>query len=237
MIRVVLAAVLLAGTAGAYPPPPKEKPEDPPPPVAQEHWQKSINNLKQIGLACHNYHDANGAFPADVLGKDGKPVLSWRVAILPFLDHGDLYKQFKLDEAWDGPTNRPLLEKLPTVFAPVRVTAKKGLTFYQGFAGPDAVFDPKNRNVKIHAIADGSSVTALVVEAGVPVKWTKPADLAFDPAKGLSKLGGQLDGDFAMLFCDGHVGRVRKDFDAAMMKLIVQKSDGHPVDTNAIAKR
>ena len=76
----------------------------------------STNNLKQIALALHNYADANrGKLPGDVLDKTGKPLLSWRVLLLPYLEQNDLYKQFKLDEPWDSKNNRPLLEKMPKV--------------------------------------------------------------------------------------------------------------------------
>jgi Protein of unknown function (DUF1559) len=54
--------------------------EDPPPINA------SKNNLKQIVLAFHNYNESNNQFPGDILDKDGKPLLSWHVAILPFLE-------------------------------------------------------------------------------------------------------------------------------------------------------
>ena len=65
-----------------------------------------MNNLKQIGLALHMYHDVNGKFPTNVYGPKGEPLLSWRVHLLPFLEEDGLYKQFKMDEAWDGPTNK-----------------------------------------------------------------------------------------------------------------------------------
>ena len=59
------------------------------------------NNLKQIGLAMHNYHSVNNAFPMPaIVDKDGKPLLSWRVAILPFIERGELYNKFHTDEPW-----------------------------------------------------------------------------------------------------------------------------------------
>src|SRR5262249_4640699 len=61
--------------------------------------RRSQNNLKMIGLALHNHHDVNNAFPAPAIySKDGKALLSWRVAILPYLEQDNLYKQFRLDE-------------------------------------------------------------------------------------------------------------------------------------------
>src|ERR1700731_3796855 len=75
------------------------------------------NNLKQIGLAFHNYHSANNAFPrAAITDKQGKPVLSWRVAILPYIEQQELYKKFKRDEPWDSPHNKALLKEVPTTY-------------------------------------------------------------------------------------------------------------------------
>ena len=76
------------------------------------------NNLKQIGLAMHNYASANGAFPpAAIYDANGKPLLSWRVLILPYLEQDSLYKQFHLAEPWDSPHNkRTLLAQVPPLF-------------------------------------------------------------------------------------------------------------------------
>ena len=77
-----------------------------------------INNLKQIGLALHNYHTKHDTFPpAYSRGKDGKPLLSWRVLVLPFLGEQALYDQFHLDEAWDSPHNRTLISKMPAAYS------------------------------------------------------------------------------------------------------------------------
>ena len=97
-----------------------------------------MNNLKQIGLALHNYHDAHGKFPTNVYGPKGEPLLSWRVHLLPYLEEDNLYKQFKMDEAWDGPNNKELIEKMPKVYrGRPTATHPKGKTFYQGFVSPD----------------------------------------------------------------------------------------------------
>ena len=83
-----------------------------------EAWVYSANNLHQIGLALHNYVETYGRLPhAVVRGKDGQPLYSWRVPLLPFLEHDGLYRQFRLDEPWDGPHNRQFLAKMPKVYA------------------------------------------------------------------------------------------------------------------------
>src|SRR5207244_11694577 len=84
---------------------------------------QSANNLKQIALAFHNYHDTFGTFPpAAIYSKDGKPLLSWRVAILPYLDQDALYQQFKLDEPCDSAHNKLLLDRMqPIYLTPVSV--------------------------------------------------------------------------------------------------------------------
>jgi hypothetical protein len=74
------------------------------------------NNIKQIMLAMHNYHSANNSFPRDITDKDGKPLLSWRVAILPYIEQAELYNKFKLDEPWDSPHKKELLKEMPTSF-------------------------------------------------------------------------------------------------------------------------
>ncbi|MFO0845686.1 MAG: sigma-70 family RNA polymerase sigma factor [Gemmataceae bacterium] len=99
-------------------------------------------NLKALALAMHNYHDANGQFPpAAVTDRAGKPLLSWRVLLLPYLGQEALYKEFRLNEPWDSPTNKKLLARMPPVFTPVGEKAQvANSTFYQVFVGPGAVY-------------------------------------------------------------------------------------------------
>src|SRR5438477_2970944 len=76
-----------------------------------------VHNLKQIGLAMHNYRSANDAFPMPAItDKNGKPLLSWRVAILPFIEQGELYNKFHTDEPWDSPHNKALLKEMPPTY-------------------------------------------------------------------------------------------------------------------------
>lgn len=187
-----------------------------------------------MGIAFHSYADANARLPADILSKDGKSLLSWRVAILPYLEEGELFKQFKMDEAWDGPTNKKLIEKLPKIYAPVRVKAKEGETFYQVFTGPKTLFAGKEPVRFPAAITDGTSNTGLVFEAGEPVIWSKPADLAFDEKNALPKLGGLFDGDFNVTLCDGSVQRMKKDADEKELKKFIMPADGEVIDFNKL---
>ncbi len=220
-----LVCGVLAAVAFASPVPKDAKL---PPPTAKE-LNTSRNNLLQIGLAGHNYHVVFGVMPQDSLDANGNPLLSWRVHLLPYLEEDILFKEFKLDEAWDSEHNKKLVEKLPRVYAPVRVKAEKGHTFYRGFSGGEApakaMFEP-GAKLRIVNITDGTSNTAWVVEAWNPTVWTKPGDLPFDIKKELPKLGGLFEGEFHVLRCDGSVARVKKDFDKDAFKKMITRAGG-----------
>ncbi|MDB5313652.1 MAG: hypothetical protein JWO38_7854 [Gemmataceae bacterium] len=174
---------------------------------------QSMNNLKQIGLAIHNYHDANGVFPSDITDKNGKPILSWRVAILPYIEQDNVYRLFKMDEPWDGPNNKSLSQlRIKTYISPnaPEMVSKDGygLTSYKGVSGPGAAFEP-GKKLRIADFTDGLSNTIMVVEAGDPIPWAKPGDLPFDPKKPLPKLTAPGLGDlFLALMADGSVRAV-----------------------------
>lgn len=172
---------------------------------AAEHHKKSENNLKQIALAFHNYHDTFGHWPHDICDKDDKPILSWRVQILPFIEQDKLYKQFNGDEPWDSENNKKLLEEMPEIYASPRVVVKKkGYTVYQGFAGVGAFFE-SGKKFRIANITDGTSNTIMVVESSVAVPWTKPVDLPFDIKKDLPDIGKAYGAKPLAALCDGSV--------------------------------
>ena len=164
----------------------------------------SKNNLMQIDLALHDYNDAMTALPSAALcDTNGKPLLSWRVAILPYIEKQDLYVQFKLDEPWDGPHNSKLLSQMPKYYAlPGDTTAPPGYTYYRVFVSKDAnsrpnpAFDWCKGVSMADGFQDGAANTILVVEAATAVPWTKPEELDYDPDGPLPPLGGHFSGGF-----------------------------------------
>jgi prepilin-type processing-associated H-X9-DG protein len=188
------------------------------------------NNLKQIGLALHNYHDVMGTFPPQaVFDKDGKAILSWRVLILPYIDENELYKEFKLNEPWDSPHNKKLLEKMPKAYTdPQRKGDKPYTTPYQAFVGEGAFFEGKN-GIKITDITDGTSNTFMAVEAEVAVPWSKPDDLPFKAGVPLPKLGGTGEG-FNALFADGSVRYFSKKTPEKKLRAYVTRNGGEVIN-------
>ncbi|OWK46735.1 DUF1559 domain-containing protein [Fimbriiglobus ruber] len=231
LLPLIFVMAFALGAAAA----PVPKDQSLPPPTEKERVA-SENNLKQIGLALHGYHDVYGQFPNNITSKAGKPLLSWRVQLLPFLEEGELYSKFKLDEPWDSEHNKPLVKKLPKIYAPIRVKAKPGETFYQGFTGNGAFFEPTAK-INIAGITDGTSNTVMIVEAGTPVIWSKPDDIPFDPTKPLPKLGGMFDGEFSLLVADGSTLRVKKDFDADEFGKCVTRAGGEVSSFDKIVQK
>jgi RNA polymerase sigma factor (sigma-70 family) len=199
--------------------------------------QQSANSLKMIALAMHNYHDAYGHLPpAAISSKNGKPLLSWRVAILPFIEQDALYRAFKLDQPWDSPHNKELLAQMPKIYAPVRGKAADGhSTFYQVFTGKGTIFDGK-KGLRLSDITDGTSNTILAVEAGEAVPWTKPEDLLYRADKELPKLGGMFDTGFHILWADGSVRFVRNPVNEQVLRLAITRNDGQVLDHDKLGR-
>jgi hypothetical protein len=169
------------------------------------------NNLHEIGNAFHNYASAHGdRLPrAAVVNEKGARLLSWRVLLLPYLGHQELYKQFHLDEPWDSPHNLALLPQMPAVYASPKIfPVAPHHTRYQALVGPGTAFD--GTAVSLPGIPDGTSFTLLVAEAAEAVPWTKPQDLAYDPNGPLPAFretgnGWTAPPAFGVLFADGAV--------------------------------
>jgi prepilin-type processing-associated H-X9-DG protein len=186
------------------------------------------NNLKQIALAMHSYHDANNGFPpAAICDKKGKPLLSWRVAILPYIEQAALYNQFKLDEPWDSENNIKLAKTLIKVYMIPGVT-KDGETNYRVFTGGGAVFDMVQQS-KIQEIADGTSNTLMIFESAERVPWTKPDEVAFDAEKDVKKLFLWKNDRTNIAMCDGSVRSISNKVSEKTLKNVIMKNDGNVI--------
>jgi RNA polymerase sigma factor (sigma-70 family) len=196
---------------------------------------QSANNLRQIGIALHNYEAQYGHLPTPAIyGKDGKPLLSWRVAILPWLEQDNLYRQFHLDEPWDGPHNKQWLQSMPKVYGPVGGQPRVPFhTYYQAFVGKGAAFEP-HKELRRTDFTDGVWNTLWVVEAGAPVPWTRPEDLPFVEGQALPKLGGLFGGDFNALFADGSTSLLSAKADPDLLRAAITRNGGEPVDRDKL---
>jgi len=209
---------------------------------AARHFQKaernkaalmeSANNLKTILIALHNHHDVRGQFPQPASAdQNGKPLLSWRVAILPFIEQEALYEQFKLNEPWDSEHNKKLIERMPKTFAlpGAEEEAKKGLTHYRVFFGPGAAWEA-GKGFQFTDFTDGTSNTWMVVVAKEAVPWTKPEELPFDPKKNMGALLGQVGGVFQAAFADGSVRNYPKLPNAKTIQALITRNGGEVID-------
>lgn len=193
---------------------------------------QSSNNLKQMALAVYNYESAHGFLPpAATLGKKGKKLLSWRVAILPYIEQEALYKKFNLDEPWDSEHNLKVFKEnpMPTVYAvPGTKNKDEKKTHYQAFVGNGAAFDPVAA-IKFTDFTDGTSNTVLFTTAETAVEWTKPDDIEFDPKADMKKLLLIKDGGFLVAMGDGSVRFVTGKTTEQTLKAIITRNGGEVI--------
>jgi hypothetical protein len=192
-------------------------------------------NMKHIIIALHNYHDTYGKLPGGYADKTGKPGLSWRVAILPFLEQDNLFKSFKLDEPWDSEANAKLIQYMPKTFAPPGQSTR-GYTFTRGFSGPGTWLPPRTgtpgqmlAGVALTEIRDGTVNTILVADASEAVIWTKPEEIAFTPGTA-PKVGGVFESGTVVGMADGVVKFLPKGIGPKTLADAIQIDDGRPVN-------
>jgi hypothetical protein len=200
-------------------------------PAKDDALPQSIKNMQGIVMALHNYESTNRRFPpAALTDASGKPLLSWRVALLPHINEEDLYKAFKLDEPWDSPHNMALVPRMPKVYqSPYSKLAGEGKTTYQAIKAPGSVlYSPKPLNLS--GIPDGSSNTALIVEMAddKAVIWTKPEDAALDkdPLQGVHITSGKV---FLLGMGDGSIAQAPANTPAETLRCLYDSQEGKPV--------
>jgi hypothetical protein len=178
----------------------------------------------------HSYEAKHGRLPpAVVYGEDGEPLHSWRVLIRPFIDQQELYEQFKLDEPWDSPHNLALLPRMPATYAPPPGKASKvppHHTVLQVFVGRGTAFEGRQGLRLAADFPDGTSDTFLVVEAGRPVPWTKPEDLAYDPEGPLPDLRGLFRDGFRAGMADGMMRWVKRGAKERDLRAAITRNGG-----------
>ena len=195
-------------------------------------------NLKQIGIALHNYHDEYKTFPpAFVRGPDGRPWHSWRVLILPFLNEEKLFAEYRFDEPWNGPHNWLLSQRRPEVF--VCTAAKPNIspnqTTYVAVVGSETLW-PNEGATGVNDILDGTSNTILVVEVrDASIPWLAPNDLTFEEAcVALSEEAGRRPsswhtGGVHVLMADGNVRFVNSAINPDIWKALLTRNGGETV--------
>ena len=228
----------------------------------QTGWEAGIcaNHFDGIGLAFHNAASTNNQLmPLAIVDADGRPLLSWRVALLPFIGQEQLHREFHLDEPWDSPHNILLLPRMPEIYAcpSSPIPPSEGITLYVAAAGPGMFFDAPEPipgtamiGVPLSAIHDGTSNTILVLESGRNngVPWTSPQEMTVDIDEAIDVLREAMTVDIdkaidalreaktnhffvvrTILFGDGSVREISQQIDATTLRALFTRDAGDVV--------
>lgn len=196
-----------------------------------------LNNLKQIGLAMQMYHEEHGTFPpAYVADENGKPMHSWRVLLLPYLEQDGLHAMYDFDEPWDSPENQAVAQMMPDVYrCPSNSPSGGSETGYVVIVGPGTVFDgAKTTSLDKISASDGASNTVLVMEVAGATPWLEPRDYDPDLPDGgrpanRSSRGAKHPGGVNVLFCDGSVRSIHSPLSRQVLKEAATVAGGEAV--------
>jgi hypothetical protein len=200
----------------------------------------SKENLGRVAAALAKYHERTSAFPARASkSADGKPLLSWRVQLLPDLGYEELYREFHLDEAWDSEHNAPLVAKMPREYGGSLAADAKpanGNTLVVAVVGPGTCF-PEEGTTSVSQIADGVATTELIAESRSITPWTKPADLELDASGKLKgRLGGVHPGGVVICTADGKPHFVRDANLSVLLPGLITIAGNETIDLKALGE-
>ena len=190
---------------------------------------------------CHGYEEANQALPATAnYDKDGKPLLSWRVHILPYMNQNNLYRLFKLDEPWDSEHNLKLAAMLPACYFAADASdadMQSGKTVYVRPTGKGTLFDG-DKAPTFGMMHDGSVNTALLVRttSDNAVVWTKPVDWEFNPEKPRRGLGLKDAQELKIATADGATHTLRADVTDDQLRNLIDPQDGNFLNMKDVTK-
>jgi beta-lactamase regulating signal transducer with metallopeptidase domain len=188
------------------------------------------NNVKQLMLAMHNYHDTHKEFPKPVMtGPDGKTKYSWRVALLPFLEQQALYEKYNRNEPWDSENNKKVLAQIPPTYRNPNAAAGTTDTSYLALVGESTALGDGEKAVKIRDMTDGTSNTVMIFEVKRKVPWTKPVDIAYDAKGKLPEFKGYHRGGFHVGICDGSVKFVADSVAEEVLRKLITRNGGEVV--------
>jgi hypothetical protein len=142
----------------------------------------SSSRFGQLGVALHNYHVDQGCFPpAYVADEDGRPMHSWRVLLLPYLEEMEkrAYKKYDFTQPWNGPNNKALAESMGRAPGYFRSwddkLAEKSWTTYVAVTGDDAEW--RRRGLMMaYLVNEGSDKFLLVEVPNSGIHWMEPRD-------------------------------------------------------------
>lgn len=186
-------------------------------------------HLKRIAGALEKYHKDKGSYPpAAIYDKYGRPILSWRVTLLPYFGDQEkqLYSQFRLDEPWDGPNNRKLIKQLPQCYRFSRYYSYRheGRTTTVAFTGKGTIFDGRKGTNKKDI--DPKTILVLLGNSETATYWSRPGDVRIEPGKPLPELFSRYGGELYALLADGSVKSIRSDLDVKELRaMIYRKKD------------
>ena len=185
----------------------------------------SRNNVRQLQLAMLNYESAHQKWPQAARIKNKHPY-SWRIELLPFLQHSEIYNQYRFEEPWDSEHNQKVTSKMPDVFRHPEDKPDSTNSGYFVITGEQTIF-PDGKPTSIGEMADGTSNTGMIFESKRDVHWAKPEDIPYQKGKMKSELGGFYEGLVHLAFGDGSVRMLNLDtLDPKMLEQIVLPHDG-----------
>ena len=194
-----------------------------------------MSQLKRIAVALHLYAERNEEhFPCNIVSADGKPLMSWRVELLPVLDGPPIYGQLRRNEPWDSAHNAALLKQVdPRLFA-ANPETPDGHADIQVVIGEHFGFSPADKastqGISIAQFTDGMAYTVLLVEVAPEraVPWAKPDDYVWDAEKPTDGLGAKGEPFFLAAFGDTRVTPISKQESAETLRKAFGRNDGQP---------